>query len=82
MKKLLDEFKTFISKGNVLGLAIGIIIGGAFNDIVNSLINDVKSLIEISKSLYGYSSDFCSIFFLISIIDEKWSSVWDNKDFK
>ena len=41
MKKLLDEFKTFISKGNVLGLAIGIIIGGAFNDIVNSLINDV-----------------------------------------
>lgn len=41
MKKFFDEFKTFISKGNVLSLAIGIIIGGAFNDIVNSLINDV-----------------------------------------
>ncbi len=41
MKNLIEEFKTFISKGNVLGLAIGIIIGGAFNDIVNSLINDV-----------------------------------------
>ncbi|MBQ6520629.1 MAG: large conductance mechanosensitive channel protein MscL [Anaerolineaceae bacterium] len=41
MKKFFEEFKTFISKGNVLSLAIGIIIGGAFNDIVNSLINDV-----------------------------------------
>lgn len=41
MKSFFEEFKTFISKGNVLSLAIGIIIGGAFNDIVNSLINDV-----------------------------------------
>ena len=41
MKKFFEEFKTFISKGNVLSLAIGIIIGGAFNEIVNSLINDV-----------------------------------------
>ena len=38
MKKFFEEFKTFISKGNVLSMAIGIIIGGAFNDIVNSLI--------------------------------------------
>ena len=41
MKKFFEEFKTFISKGNVLSLAIGIIIGGAFNEIVNSLINDL-----------------------------------------
>ena len=41
MKNFIEEFKTFISKGNVLSMAIGIIIGGAFNDIVNSLVNDV-----------------------------------------
>lgn len=37
----LNEFKSFIFKGNILDLAIGIIIGGAFGKIVNSLISDV-----------------------------------------
>lgn len=41
MKKFINEFKTFISKGNVLDLAVGVIIGGAFNTIVNSLVNDI-----------------------------------------
>ena len=41
MKKFLQEFKAFINKGNVLGLAVGVIIGGAFSTITNSLTNDV-----------------------------------------
>lgn len=41
MKKLMDEFKKFISKGNVLDLAVGVIIGGAFQKIVTSLVNDI-----------------------------------------
>lgn len=41
MKKLWDEFKAFAFKGNVMDLAIGVIIGGAFGAIVTSLINDV-----------------------------------------
>lgn len=41
MKKLIDEFKKFISKGNVLDLAVGVIIGGAFQKIVTSLVNDI-----------------------------------------
>lgn len=41
MKKFVNEFKTFISRGNVLDLAVGVIIGGAFNTIVNSLVNDI-----------------------------------------
>lgn len=41
MKKVLNEFKEFISKGNVLDLAVGVIIGGAFSKIVTSLVNDV-----------------------------------------
>lgn len=41
MKKLLDEFREFALKGNVLDMAIGIIIGGAFGTIVSSLVKDV-----------------------------------------
>ena len=41
MKKFLQEFKEFINKGNVLGLAVGVIIGGAFSTITTSLTNDV-----------------------------------------
>ena len=41
MKKIIKEFKEFISKGNVLDLAVGVIIGGAFQKIVTSLVNDV-----------------------------------------
>lgn len=41
MKKIVNEFKEFISKGNVLDLAVGVIIGGAFQKIVTSLVNDV-----------------------------------------
>ena len=39
--KLISEFKEFISRGNVIDLAVGVIIGGAFTSIVNSLVNDI-----------------------------------------
>jgi large conductance mechanosensitive channel len=41
MKKFFNEFKKFAVKGNVIDLAIGIIIGGAFGKIVSSLVNDI-----------------------------------------
>ena len=41
MKKFMEEFKKFISRGNVMDMAVGVIIGGAFTAIVNSLVNDV-----------------------------------------
>jgi len=41
MKNFLKEFKEFIAKGDVLSMAVGIIIGGAFTAIVNSLVGDV-----------------------------------------
>lgn len=41
MKGFIDEFKKFISRGNVMDLAVGVIIGGAFQSIVNSLVNDI-----------------------------------------
>lgn len=39
--KFMKEFKEFISKGNVMDLAVGVIIGGAFGKIITSLVNDV-----------------------------------------
>ncbi len=41
MKKFIEEFKAFAMRGNVLDLAVGVIIGGAFTAIVNSLVADV-----------------------------------------
>lgn len=41
MRKFMEEFKKFISKGNVMDMAVGIIIGGAFTSIVSSLVNDI-----------------------------------------
>lgn len=41
MKKFMDEFKQFIARGNVMDMAVGVIVGGAFSAITNSLINDI-----------------------------------------
>lgn len=41
MKKFFDEFKKFIERGNVIDLAVGVLIGGAFSKIVSSLVNDL-----------------------------------------
>lgn len=41
MKNFFKDFRNFLKKGNILDLAIGIIIGGAFNTIVRSLVNDI-----------------------------------------
>ncbi|MCR4658645.1 MAG: large conductance mechanosensitive channel protein MscL [Lachnospiraceae bacterium] len=41
MKNFVKEFKEFISRGSVMDLAVGVIIGGAFQSIINSLVNDI-----------------------------------------
>lgn len=41
VNKFLGEFKTFVSRGNVLDLAVGVVVGGAFSKIVTSLVNDI-----------------------------------------
>ena len=47
MKKLLQEFKTFINRGSVMDLAVGMIMGSAFTAIINSLVNSIlKPLIN------------------------------------
>ncbi|MBQ6456235.1 MAG: large conductance mechanosensitive channel protein MscL [Mogibacterium sp.] len=49
--KMIKEFKEFISKGNVMDMAVGIIIGGAFTAIVNSLVESI--LMPIIGALSG-----------------------------
>ena len=41
MKKFLDEFKAFAMRGNVVDLAVGVVVGGAFGKITTSLVNDI-----------------------------------------
>lgn len=41
MKKFIKEFKEFVMRGNVLDLAVAVIIGGAFQKIINSMVNDI-----------------------------------------
>ena len=63
MKKFLGEFKEFISKGNVMDLAIGMVIGGMFTKIVNSVVNDI--LMPIVSLLTG-RTNFQEMFILLS----------------
>ena len=62
MKKFFEEFKKFISRGNVMDMAVGVIIGGAFTAIVNSLVNDifmpVLSMITGGFDIAGMSVSF------------------------
>ena len=49
--KTISEFKEFTAKGNVMDMAVGVIIGGAFGKIVTSLVNDI--LMPIIRVLIG-----------------------------
>lgn len=54
MKKFFAEFKKFIQRGNVIDLAVGVIIGGAFSKITSSMVNDIiMPLITAIFGLFG-----------------------------
>lgn len=57
------EFKKFISRGNVIDLAVGVIIGGAFTAIVNSLVNDI--VMPIIGLLFG-GIDFTGLRYVVT----------------
>lgn len=61
-RKMLKEFKKFALKGNMIDLAVGIIIGGAFNSIVNSLVNDIlMPLLGVFTKSINFSNWFISL---------------------
>jgi large conductance mechanosensitive channel len=54
---MLKEFKNFVMRGNVVDLAIGVIIGGAFGGIVNSLVADIITPILLQPALTAAGAD-------------------------
>ncbi len=74
MKKMASEFKEFIARGNVMDLAVGVIIGGAFSAIVTSLVNDV--IMPIISLITG-GIDFNNWF--ISLDGSKYSTLAEAK---
>ncbi|MBQ8918381.1 MAG: large conductance mechanosensitive channel protein MscL, partial [Oscillospiraceae bacterium] len=63
VKGFFAEFKEFISRGNVIDLAVGVIIGGAFTSIVNSLVKDV--IMPFIGWIFG-GIDFTSLKYVIT----------------
>ena len=64
---MLSEFKAFIAKGNVLDLAVAVIIGGAFGTIVTSLTQDV--IMPVVGAIFG-GLDFSSLFIRLGSVPE------------
>ncbi|MGC4393498.1 large conductance mechanosensitive channel protein MscL [Agrobacterium sp. M50-1] len=60
---MLNEFKTFIARGNVMDLAVGVIIGAAFSKIVDSVVNDL--IMPIVGAIFG-GFDFSNYFLPLS----------------
>ena len=70
MKKFIEEFKAFAMRGNVIDLAVGVIIGGAFKTITDSLVADVIS------PLLGlvFKADFSSLIVKINGVEIKYGA--------
>lgn len=61
MKKFIEEFKAFALKGNMVDLAVGMIIGSAFTSIVNSLVNDIfMPVLSIFTGKIDFQYVYCS----------------------
>ena len=67
MKKFFGEFKKFITRGNILDLAVGVIVGGAFTAIVTSLTNNIiRPLINWIIALIGGNKGLSSVYTFLS----------------
>ena len=64
---MVQEFKEFAVKGNVIDLAVGVIIGGAFGKIVSSLVEDV--IMPIVGAIFG-KMDFSNLFITLGTVPE------------
>lgn len=60
--KLLNEFKKFALKGNIIDMAVGVIVGGAFGKIVTSLVNDlIMPLISLATGQLDFQNMFIAL---------------------
>ena len=63
MKKILEEFKAFALKGNMIDMAVAVIIGGAFNSLITSL---VENVVMPALSLITGKIDFSNMFLALN----------------
>lgn len=72
---MLQEFKEFAMKGNVMDLAVGVIIGGAFGKIVDSLVGDI--IMPILSALFHGRLDFSNLFIVLGKIPDGTAQTYD-----
>lgn len=72
---VLKEFRDFAVKGNVVDLAVGVIIGGAFGKIVDSLVNDI--VMPIISTMLGGHIDFTNLFIVLGKVPENVPHTFD-----
>jgi len=72
---VLKEFRDFAVKGNVIDLAVGVIIGGAFGKIVDSLVNDIA--MPVISTLLGGHIDFTNLFIVLGKVPENVPYTYD-----
>ena len=68
---MLKEFKEFATRGNIMDMAIGVVIGGAFQSIINSLVNDI---IMPAVSMLTGKVDFSDMVFTIGEVSIKYGN--------
>jgi large conductance mechanosensitive channel len=73
--KMMKEFRAFAVRGNVVDLAVGIIIGGAFGKIVDSLVNDI--VMPLISTLLGGRIDFTNLFIVLGTFPENVPRTFD-----
>jgi len=72
---IIKEFRAFAVKGNVVDLAVGVIIGGAFGKIVDSLVNDI--VMPLISTLLGGRIDFTNLFIVLSSVPDNVPRTFD-----
>ncbi len=73
--KMMNEFRAFAVRGNVVDLAVGVIIGGAFGKIVDSLVNDI--VMPLISTLLGGRIDFTNLFIVLGTVPDNVPRTFD-----
>ena len=71
----MKEFRAFAVRGNVIDLAVGVIIGGAFGKIVDSLVNDI--VMPLISTLLGGRIDFTNLFIVLGSVPDNVPRTFD-----
>ena len=72
---MMKEFRAFAVRGNVVDLAVGVIIGGAFGKIVDSLVNDI--VMPLISTLLGGRIDFTNLFIVLGTVPDNVPRTFD-----